>query len=384
MKNRGEGKDKMNNKLGGITGLRGITACLIAYIYHYLLLFQAMPANSHLGTQILGAMGFMLLSASDVFFVMSGFLMARKYENRQIEPFREYIFKRISKIYPLMIVTAIWAFAEENIGLHLLGYYPLHGDGGEVRYSLIALLLNVFGLQTGFVADGDTYAVNGPSWFVSVIITCQILFYIILRYVKSRRKQNLIFAGMILVGVLAILYPVNVPLLYSCMARGYLGFGIGVLMCRGTSGIYENNQEYREYIRQASSVVALLISQVLLYVILSGREHVVLNELFIQLTGFWACLTFMSVYGFVTSRILGLKIFKWLGDRAMTIFLCNLPTDIGIALVDKYWNLNIEYASIEIWLLHIVISMVIVVVVYELEKTLKNAVKKVLCQRKIS
>jgi hypothetical protein len=92
----------------------------------------------------------------------------------------------------------------------------------------------------------------------------------------------------------------------------------------------------------------------------------------------------MSIYGFVTSRILGLKIFKWLGDRAMTIFLCNLPTDIGIALVDKYWNLNIEYASIEIWLLHIVISMVIVVVVYELEKTLKNAVKKVLCQGKIS
>ncbi|MBR1572111.1 MAG: acyltransferase [Lachnospiraceae bacterium] len=362
----------MNNKYGGITGLRGIAACSIAYIFHYLLLFRAMPMENELLVEIMGALGYCLLSASDVFFVMSGFLLARKYENAEIETFKVFMSKRVIKIYPLMIVTAIWAFVEENVGLKMLGEYPLHGDGGQIRYSIPALILNMCGLQTGIFADGDVYATNGPSWFVSVIIICQIVFWLIQRNVKKKRVQNILFIIMITLGVLCIMYPIEIPLLYSCVARGYMAFGIGVLMWRGTHGIYDNKQEYKEYFNEGSAVIVFLIGIILLYQILVAREHVVLNELYVQLIVFWACMVYISINGFMASKVLGFGIFRWLGERSMAVFLCNLPTDIGIALIDKIYDLNLDYTSTKVWLLHIVISLVIVEMVYMCDKALQK------------
>lgn len=357
----------MKKKYNGITGLRGLTACAIAYVFHYLILFKVMPVDNPAVERIIAAIAYMTLSASDVFFVMSGFLMAKKYSGRVIEHFDDYIVPKIKKIFPLMISTAIFVFALENIGLKLFGDYPLHADGGDVRYSLTALILNLLGLQTGFIADGDTYAVNGPSWFVSVIFICQILFYVVERCIKKQKYQNCIFVVMFVIGLVCIIVPIEFPLMYSCVGRGYVGYFSGVLMWRVTSRIYDMKQDYYIFFKEGSAIIAYLLAALFAYISLKNKNSGVTSETYIILLAFWICMTFIVVYGSISSRFFGFKPFVWLGERAMVIFLCNIPTDLLLVFIDKYFELNKNYGATDVWLVHIIISLVVVSVVYMLD-----------------
>jgi peptidoglycan/LPS O-acetylase OafA/YrhL len=369
----------MEKKYTGITGLRGITACLIAYVFHYLLIFYVMPVKSDLGISILSKLGYILLNASDVFFVMSGFLLARKYENKPLENFGKYMSSKVKKIYPLMIFTAIVVFVAENVGLRIFGEYPLHDEGGHLRYSIQALILNVTGLQTGIFADGDTYATNGPSWFITVILICQILLYIILKNVKKEKHQNLIFVAFIVIGVITVFKTIHLPLLYSCVGRGYIGFFAGVLMRRAIAGIYEKKQKYQNYIKEGSAIIAALLAVLFLYLVLGEKGGGVTPLFYVRMIGFWVFMTYLVVYGFLANKFFGVKVFQWLGDRAMVVFLCNIPTDLGIVYADRLLGLNLNYEDTRIWILHIVISLIVVEVMYRCDQKFGIFLNKLSC-----
>lgn len=136
---------------------------------------------------ILGAWGV------EVFFVLSGFLMAYSYfgTNRivkiSLKENAKFTYRKIMDLYPLYIFLT---------GMEFVFIYFIHGDP-ITRLSVVNLILNVLLLQTWVPIDG-VFTINGPAWFLCTLILAYFLFPKILHMMEnaySRRKAIVMIAA---------------------------------------------------------------------------------------------------------------------------------------------------------------------------------------------
>lgn len=210
-----------------ITGLRGLSACTIAYIFHYTELFHTMPERFPIQAAVMGFLARYGVCMSEIFFMLSGLLLYWSYQKRLSEGelrLGSFILPKMKKIYPMMMASALVTWLLQKVGYAIYGVYILHPDGAGVRNSLKALLVSLLGLQTGWISDNDTLAVNGPSWFVSVFFVCYAIYYLLTRYVRGRLWQNVSYMGMMALGIFLMIHPLGLPLLYCTSGRGYFSF----------------------------------------------------------------------------------------------------------------------------------------------------------------
>ena len=205
-----------------ITGLRGLSACAIAYIFHYTELFHTMPERFPIQAAVMGFLARYGVCMSEIFFMLSGLLLYWSYQKRLSEGelrLGSFILPKMKKIYPMMMASALVTWLLQKVGYAIYGVYILHPDGAGVRNSLKALLVSLLGLQTGWISDNDTLAVNGPSWFVSVFFVCYAIYYLLTRYVRGRLWQNVSYMGMMALGIFLMIHPLGLPL----FCRHYTG-----------------------------------------------------------------------------------------------------------------------------------------------------------------
>ncbi len=177
-------------EIDSLTGLRGVAACWVAaYHLHYM-----DPLLSRGG--ILLRHGYL---AVDIFFVLSGFVMALSYK-RMFEngtTWRGYVaflLRRAARIYPLYIVMTSLAV---SIAL----------AHGSVEWSLAfsgQLVANVLLVQSW----GLSSPIDGPSWSVSTELAAYLVFPVLLAAVfRTRLAAASASALAIGVVVLASLQP---------------------------------------------------------------------------------------------------------------------------------------------------------------------------------
>ncbi len=341
-------------KFTQITGMRGIVAVLTAYLLHYNLLFGTGADLGGILTPVLGTVAKYWFYASYPFFWLSGFLMYYVYEDRLAAhelTFKQYMLPKIKKLFPIMIVTAVLVFLLEWAGKFAFGEFPLHADGGDLRYSPLSLLLSCLGLQSGFLSDGDAMAVNGPSWFTSILLICYVLYYLIATYVKRERVRNLIYMGMLVLGILLLLHPFEFPFLYFCSGRGYFGFFLGVRMAKIT--LPDKEGESSRGAGLAVSLVVLAAGILALYLELPVHTEVWVNGVI------WVPVLYLTIYGRVLCRFCSLKPVVWLGSMAMPIFLCDIPTKLVIRMADIGLGLSLDYSRPWVWIGHIALSLAV-------------------------
>ena len=68
-----------------ITGLRGLSACAIAYIFHYTELFHTMPERFPIQAAVMGFLARYGVCMSEIFFMLSGLLLYWSYQKRLSE-----------------------------------------------------------------------------------------------------------------------------------------------------------------------------------------------------------------------------------------------------------------------------------------------------------
>lgn len=350
-----------------ITGVRGIVAFLIAYVLHWALLYWAIPDfNNEVLEAAFGSSATVLLYSPNLFFLFSGYLIHQSSNVKIISgdmSFGDYILPKIKKLYPIVITTAIITWTLQNLGRLMWGYYPLHADGGEMRNSIISLLLSFLGIQSGVISDNDTLSVNGPAWFVSVLFICYALYYIITYFIKSKLGQNFVYLLISLLGVYVIVTSPNLPFLYMVNGRGYFNFFLGVLIKEYVDFVEKGIEPV--WIKRGLKVFTYVIAAVaFLYSFerccLHGNETE--GMVFILTLMFWPSLVYLVIHGYIFKWIFSFPLFVWLGKVSMPIFLCNFPTDLLIRMCDIKFQWNLDYTNPWVWLIHIIVSLVIVVI----------------------
>ncbi len=161
-----------------------------------------------------------------MFFLISGYVMCRYvkviYEGKV--SLKLWTAKRTLRCIPMMTIAAV-AFEislyihSHKYGLDWFGFKP------TVWGTVVASL----GVQSnGFF---ENPCLNNPTWYISVLFLCYVVFYLLTVLARKWRISPAYFyAAMVLLGCGIATYGVNWLFLEGQMARGYRGFFFGLLL----------------------------------------------------------------------------------------------------------------------------------------------------------
>jgi len=319
----------MVQHLKPLTTLRGIAA-LIIVLHHALGYFLTPLGEAIARHSYFFAQGYLWV---DFFFILSGFVLAHVYSQRFAETvvgwgYREFIFARFARLYPLHIVVLGGVVLLEL----LLSSTPFTGN-----QSLMGLFSNLFMLQ-GFdwqrppLFNGWTYW-NEPAWAISVEWLLYLVFpWMLLNSLRLKRR------GAISVAIGAYLTLAVVTLINS----GHLDcLGIpGMLRCLAEASlgilIYRYYQTYGQAFNHRIATLTVVMSMVGVAIIMHTRAYDLMAIPCFSLL-ILAAARLRSVAG--PASLLHSQVGLYLGTLSYGIYMVHWPIQVfTIALLRQYFS----------------------------------------------
>jgi len=111
-----------------------------------------------------------------IFFVISGYIFSVRYLiNNYTISLKEYSLNRLSRLYPLHLLTLIVVLLLQTISVFFLEKQILYQNNNFYHFILNFFFIQAWGFQDG-------YSFNGPSWSISIeIIAYSLFFYLIIK-----------------------------------------------------------------------------------------------------------------------------------------------------------------------------------------------------------
>jgi peptidoglycan/LPS O-acetylase OafA/YrhL len=289
--------ESQDGELLALTSIRGIAAWWVVLFHLRLLLAPWLP-KAAIALLDQGNL------AVDLFFVLSGFVIALNYGDRLASDWRvvgDFLFRRFARIYPLHLLILL-GFAAYFGAAILFGSATIERQ--DPGYFVASLLL----VQNwGFL---HALKWNVPAWSISTETCAYLLFPILLRFGAPARLPSWLLAALVLLLGLSVPlffaatgtdFPNAVPEtgLFRCLVQ----FAIGVLL-------FELYRRLRG-LRLAPLLIAGAAALGLAYAVL-GLPVVALA---------WAAL----VLGLALAKdgVLGNPILVWLGRISYATYLCH-------------------------------------------------------------
>lgn len=327
--------DKRDSRLAAIDGMKGIGACIIAFFWHYQ---HFRPQNGSPFFSIFPVSyknGYLMV---ELFFMLSGFGMMLGYSERvtgHLISFREFITKRLKKIYPPFLFFTALTIVLELIYRHRCGETFVYGN-----FDLQHLFQNLLLMQDGVF--GTDWSFDAPSWCISICMLCYLLFYLILYHAKNERRACYVFFGTFLLGMAMILSKKELPLWNSLVGRGFTCFSVGAMLFE----VYKYREKFRS---QRLGYICLGIA-VLSYLAARFRPE------------FTGDITTAFILGTAPSLILAVLLIPWLravlgfrplailGELSIVIYLVHFPVQCAIAVLNEYMSLGLDFSTKSVWL----------------------------------
>jgi peptidoglycan/LPS O-acetylase OafA/YrhL len=290
-------------EIRAFTGLRGVAA-LYVVLYHYGLHDMVSgPLSTVLGH------GYM---AVDLFFMMSGFVMALTYRHLFAEgPTGRgtllFLGKRIARIYPLYFLASLAALI-------------VLGREGAVQPSGTQFFSNLFMMQAWGIAG----SYDGPGWSISTEWAAYLIFPLLCSAGLFGRKAVALISAALAFGLLLLLAELPAEVTHVVRARGPLDFydgqnygpvvrcviefGLGMVCFRAARNGRVAGMMGRNWVSLA------LIATTLILLAIPGSDIWVIPP---------TALLLISLAGDknAVARTLGQPTFHWLGTISYSIYL---------------------------------------------------------------
>lgn len=334
-----------NKYYPGIDLLRFLVAAVIAFLYHFGIIYHASPYIEIRGMNFLYTYGYL---GVELFFMVSGFVMFLSFDIQK-NTFSHFLKKRIIRIYPVMIITTIIAAIGQWVSLGCFGHVSAL-EVGDGRNTLEAFVLNIIGVQCGWSANHDSMSINGPTWFISIVMICYMLFYVIMKYCgNEKEKMNICFALLIVIGIYLGQHNIDFPLLYESCGRGYTSFFIGTLMAQIVVSIDTEKKRWSALLMAGLSIVLYFEMYRL-----NNLGNIGITTSLVLNTAIIILITQSKIIRMITDN----KFISWLGKISFSIYLWNIPIAIWFYLICEVWDKQIEVNKSLFWM-HILISIVL-------------------------
>lgn len=163
----------------------------------------------------------------ELFFLLSGYFMYRyvaKIQSGELS-LGKWVGLRAKRLLPMVAISSVAYEASILIYKAITGtVWPYFGE-----LSLFGTIITALGIQGGYAFTNP--GVNNPVWYVSILILCYVVFYIICALSKKLNCSPIyFFVFMILLGVSTQTFNTNQPFLTVSVGRGYYSFFFGLIL----------------------------------------------------------------------------------------------------------------------------------------------------------
>lgn len=327
----------MRQKFAALNGLR-MAAALLVVLFHYANLAVSFPRLPHF-VQNLIANGTIALP---FFYVLSGFVLAHSHINREPGPrgIRNFYSARIARLYPVYLLSFL-LFFPIAIEKYLRHAAPGLNHGPQIY--VFGGLLTLFALQAWTPLS---QAWNGPAWSLSVEAFFYLVFpFALPRIAKMRPIPLIALLGTLWLAMISLTIAHEHNVIRPEVWNRYIMYQPIFWMPTFLLGI----ATYRlaRYWRQVPSALATTISlgSVAVLLLLAALLSPELGGDFL-VNGGAAPLIAIIVLAFshpgcLSSRIMGWKLFDFLGGASYVIYILQSPTwHIFRAVTDKFRHVH--------------------------------------------
>jgi peptidoglycan/LPS O-acetylase OafA/YrhL len=186
------GRNAKQGSIPALTAIRGLAAWWVVF-FHFR---ELLPGND--GLPSVASTGYL---AVDLFFVLSGFVIAlnylRRFDRPGMKPYLEFLALRLARIYPLHGFMLL-LFLLNPLAIVLAGTLP----PDPIRYSPFYYLLSIFLVQNWGITD--ILAWNVPAWSISTEWMAYLVFPAI-AWMALRTTPNAYRACLMVVVLLLVL-----------------------------------------------------------------------------------------------------------------------------------------------------------------------------------
>lgn len=261
----------------------------------------------------------------EFFFILSGYLVY-KYINKN-SLFKSFILKKAMRLLPLVAISAITF--EILFHFYQLIYHQPWYDG---KISVWGTIITSLGVQDGWVFENPN--INNPVWYVSVLMLCYIIFYL-LTYIGKRCKIPCyyLYILMIFIGLGIKNYSIELPFFNSTSSRGYYSFFTGVMLCVLMKGRTFN-------FKTAIKSLIILIVTILLMIFRpeymeDNIDYILTFIFFPTLIIFFKTPLFNYLFKF--------KIWRFLGRVSYNVYIWHIPLLMLMYILIGIFSLNVDF-----------------------------------------
>lgn len=188
----------------------------------------------------------------ELFFVLSG-MFVYKYIDKVdvVYTFKTFYISKAVRLLPLLSLSVI---------VEALIYLYNNYLGNNIEIGLWQIIVNALGIQNGWMIKVNS--INGPTWYVSILMLCYLVFYVLTFWAKKFKiSAYYLYLLPIIIGLGISAYGIDLPFLTNNNARGYIAFFTGIFL----SKFYDKYKIYKKQIIGVSScVIVLFVSSFLL------------------------------------------------------------------------------------------------------------------------
>ena len=281
----------------------------------------------------------------DLFFCLSGYIFFSYYQNKIATKeisFKNFIVYRLSRLYPLILITLIFTAIFNYLLFFLMGKFYIYTSN-----DLFSFFANLFFLQSGFFKLNPSF--NAPSWSIGIEFWIYLLFFVLVFHFK----KNLA----IICGIISVFFFVahnnNINfglIIFSAeFERGLASFFLGGVVHFLIQEIKKSNTKNYDLIGFITLSIAALgyffahekfspIHAPYIDAIFSN-DHLTFTMLLHPL------LIFSLTLSPLLNKLFSIRILRFFGDISYSTYLWHVPIQLGLFLLILVGGVELHPAS---------------------------------------
>ena len=217
-----------------------------------------------------------------------------------------------------MIISVVWFCVAGLIYRALYGHF---WAGREIDLS--NAILTALGINRWVTAEGGN--INGPLWYVSVLMLCYVVFALISTLKTADEYKTIGFAFMVILGIVSQMNDLTFPLIAGKVGRGYMCFFTGVCM----AAFFKAYPKFKKFY---IAIAAIIVYSIAITASENYGVKILGNKNIAAIFTLAPAFIVLGETGFF-KKLFNHKIFEYLGKISYPMYLFHIPIYLTVGTV---------------------------------------------------
>lgn len=157
-------------------------------------------------------------SLVELFFIISGVLMAMTVKPSETINIVKQIKKRLIRILPMTALSVIVMYI-----IYLIYKSLFHSALYSWDYNIYQLFSSLLLVNQGWIVEFFP-GVNNPIWYLCVLMLLTIIYLLVAKICKNENRLIIVSSIIIIIGLFGYYFQIDKPFLHNSSCRGYVSF----------------------------------------------------------------------------------------------------------------------------------------------------------------